>query len=129
VGALPVWRVPATRSRVIDPAEATAEIRLATGRFVDEVRAIPGAVEVIVHDPRDADEFAEYERLAAEVAAELRADGRDDLVELIESNLFGLQIDPAVSPALQRKVDRMLELGTPTAVFVLPPPGGEGSGT
>lgn len=128
VGALPVWRVPATRSRVIDPAEATAEIRLATGRFVDEVRAIPGAVEVIVHDPRDADELAEYDLLAVEVAAELRADGRDDLVELIESNLFGLQIDPAVSPALQRKVDRMLELGTPTAVFVLPAPGATGSG-
>jgi hypothetical protein len=124
VGALPVWRVPATPSRTIDPATATAEVRLATGSYVDEVRALPGAVEVVVHDPRDADERAEYERLEREVADALRADGRDDLVALLDTNLFGLQLDPAVAPALQRKVDRMLELGTPIAVFILPPGAG-----
>ncbi len=123
VGALPVWRVPATPSRTVDPAAVTAEVRLATGVFVDEVRALPGAVEVVVHDPRDAEGRAEYERLEREVADALRADGLDDLVPLLETNLFGLQLDPAVSPTLQRKVDRMLELGTPMAVFILPPEG------
>lgn len=121
VGALPVWRVPATPRRVVDPATATAEVRLATGVYVDEVRALPGAVEVITYDPRDADEFAEYTRLEAEVVDGLTATGRADLVPLLDTNLFGLQLDPAVSPELQRKVNRMLELGTTTAVFVLPP--------
>jgi hypothetical protein len=121
VGALPVWRVPATPRRVVDPGDATAEIRLATGVFVDEARAVPGAVEVITYDPRDADERAEYERLAQEVVDGLTADGLGNLLELLDTNLFGLQLDPAVSPELQQKVNRMLELGTTTAVFVLPP--------
>lgn len=121
VGALPTWRVPATPTRIVDPAEATAEVRLATGVYVDQVRAIAGAEEVLVYDPRDAGELAEYLRLEREVVEGLMIDGLDDLVPLLQTNLFGLQIDPAVSPALQRKVDRMLELGTLTAVFVLPP--------
>ena len=121
VGALPTWRVPATPTRIVDPAEATAEVRLATGVYVDQARAIAGAEEVLVYDPRDAGELAEYLRLEREVVEGLMIDGLDDLVPLLQTNLFGLQIDPAVSPALQRKVDRMLELGTLTAVFVLPP--------
>jgi len=121
VGALPTWRVPATPTRIVDPAEATAEVRLATGVYVDQVRAIAGAEEVLVYDPRDAGELAEYLRLEREVVEGLMIDGLDDLVPLLQTNLFGLQIDSAVSPALQRKVDRMLELGTLTAVFVLPP--------
>lgn len=121
VGALPVWRVPATPSRVVDPADATAEVRLATGVYVDAVAALPGAEEVVRYDPRDPDELAEYEQLQGELEAGLTAAGLEPLIALIDTNLFGLQLDPAVSPELQRVVDRMLELGTPTAVFVLPP--------
>ena len=46
--------------------------------------------------------------------------GLDDLVPLIESNLFGVQLDPRVPVELQEIVDRLLELGTPTAVFLVP---------
>ena len=46
--------------------------------------------------------------------------GQAELLSLIGTNLFGLQLDPRVSPELQRVVNRMLELGQPEAVFVSP---------
>jgi hypothetical protein len=121
VGVLDPWRVPVTPQRVVPPGAATAELRLVTGRFVDETRALPGAVELAYVDPRTSSEVDEYDQLADEVRSELVAAGLDDLVPLLESNLFGLQIAPGVTPRTQSKVDRMLSLGGPTAVFVLPP--------
>lgn len=121
VGVPFTWRVPVTRQRVIEFDEADAEVRLATGFYIDEVRAVPGAELVLEYDPRDEAELAEYERIEAEVTASLTGAGLDDLVPLLETNLFGLQLDPRVSAEVQEQVDRLLELGTPTAVFVLPP--------
>jgi hypothetical protein len=76
---------------------------------------------VLEYDPRDATELAEYDRIEAEVTASLTAAGLVDLVPLLETNLFGVQLDPRVATEVQAQVDRLLELGTPTAVFVLPP--------
>lgn len=126
VGVLDPWRVPVTPQRVVSAGEATAELRLVTGRFVDETRVLPGAVELVAVDPRSEAEVEEFDALAASVVADLRAAGLDDLVPLLDTNLFGLQIAPGVSPATQAKVDRMLTLGGPTAVFVLPPSGEDG---
>jgi hypothetical protein len=106
---------------VIEFDDADAEVRLATGFYIDEVQAVPGAELVLEYDPRDAAELAEYERIEADVTAALVSAGLDELVPLLESNLFGVQLDPRVSTDVQEHVDRLLELGTPTAVFVLPP--------
>jgi hypothetical protein len=125
VGVPNTWRVPVTPHRVLDPASATADVRLVTGFYIDEIAAVPGAEQVIVFDPRDAGELAEYAQLEAEVTASLTNSGLDDLVPLLTSNLFGLQLDPRVSTEDQRRVNTMLELGTPTAVFILPPGSGE----
>ena len=121
VGVPFTWRVPVTRQRVIEFDQADAEVRLATGFYIDEVRAVPGAELVLEYDPRDATESAEYDRIEAEVTASLTAAGLVDLVPLLETNLFGVQLDPRVATEVQAQVDRLLELGTPTAVFVLPP--------
>ena len=67
------------------------------------------------------DQLAEFTRLRREVVAELRADGLDDLVPTIDSNLFGASINERVSRAAQRRMARMLELGEPTAMFIAPP--------
>jgi hypothetical protein len=56
------------------------------------------------------------------VATDLLAAGLDDLVPSMDTNLFGVQLDPRVSPALQRSIARMLELGERTAVFIAPLP-------
>jgi hypothetical protein len=121
VGVPDTWRVPVTRQRVLAPGEATAELRLATGVYIDTVAALPGAVEVARFEPRDADEMDEYRQLDAEVRAGLSALGLDDLAPMLDDNLFGLQLSPDLPVALQEQVNRMLFLGTTTAVFVLPP--------
>jgi hypothetical protein len=114
------WRVPVTEHRTAPSSRIDAEIRLATGVRIEEVAALPGAEKVVEYDPRNTDELAEYANLEEAVRTELLRDGLGDLVPLLDTNLFGLQIDPRVSIPIQRKVDRMLELGTRTAVFILP---------
>jgi hypothetical protein len=121
VGVPDTWRVPVTPQRVIPFAAATAEIRLATGFYIDQVGALPGAVEIALHDPRSPAELVEHEQLTAEITAALTAAGNDDLIGMLDTNLFGLQVDPRVAPHVQRMVDRLLHLGGPTAVFILPP--------
>jgi hypothetical protein len=120
VGVLDTWRVPVTHHRVIDPAAATAEVRLATGFYIDTVAVLPGAELVIEIDPRDEGELAEYARIEADVRDALVQSGADDLVPLLETNLFGVQLDPRVPVDVQQQVNRLLELGTPTAVFIVP---------
>ena len=50
----------------------------------------------------------------------LGALGFDDMVPLVDDNLFALAVDARLPAELRREVDEMLALGTPTAVFVLP---------
>jgi len=114
--------VPFTEHRVLDsPTEADATVFLATGAFIEDVRALPGVVEVAFVDPRDAEERAEFDRLHAEVVADLEDAGLDDLVPVVDRNLFGVSIDERVGAATQRAMARMLELGQPAAVFIAPP--------
>jgi hypothetical protein len=106
---------------VIEPANATAVVQFATGSYIQHWRDTPTAVEVANKDLRTPGERAEFDRLHAELTASLQALALDDLVELIDVNLFGVQLDPRVPPRLQRTVNRMLEIGEPTAVFIVPP--------
>ena len=75
---------------------------------------------MVEYDPRSAAEVAEYDQLAAAVTEALVSDGADDLVPLLDTNLFGVQLDPRVPPDVQQMVDRMLHLGGPAAVFIVP---------
>jgi hypothetical protein len=120
VGVPDPWRVPVTEHRVLEPREATAEIHFATGSYIAEWRARPDAAEVAYVEPRDADELAEYQQLEASLVAELDAGGMSDLVALVTTNLFGIQLDPRVPMEVQQVVDRMLHLGQPAAVFIVP---------
>jgi hypothetical protein len=120
VGVPNTWRVPVTPQRVIPPDRAAAEIRLATGVYIDTVRALPGAVEVIDYDPRTAADLAEYERLRTSITEALTTAGDADLLDMLDTNLFGLQVNDRVPPRVQQMVDRLLHLGGPTAVFIVP---------
>lgn len=121
VGLLPVFRVPATEHRTVEPGEATAVVELATGRFVDERREDPRALEVIRVDPRSPDDIERFEALRSRVLAELEAAELEDLVDAVDGNLFGAAVDPRVPDVTRRRMDEMLKIGLPTSVFVLPP--------
>lgn len=125
-GAPYTWRVPITEHRVIDVDDADVVVQFVTGAYLDQWRSEPSAVEVATFEPRTPEEQAEYEGLRIELMrglAQLPIDVAryDDLVTMAEFNLFGVQLDPLVPPELQRIVNRMLELGQPTAVFLVPP--------
>lgn len=120
VGVAYAWRVPVTPQRVLRAGDSTAEVHLATGKFIDEWRAKPGVTEVAFIEPRDANQLARYNNLRAGAIAELKRLGLGDLVDEIDSNLFSVQLDPRVPPSLQATIDQMLLLGQPTAVFIAP---------
>jgi hypothetical protein len=115
------WRVPVTHHRVCDAGDVDGEIKLAVGVYVERWREVPEARELAASDPRDAGQRAEYERLRAEVAAALEEEGLDDLVPSLDGNLFGASLDPRLPDGAREDIERMLELGSPGAVFLVPP--------
>jgi len=116
-----LFQVPITHHRVIEASDATAQVVIATGPFVEELRGQPGAVEVAFHDPRTPADVARADALRAEAVAELRAAGLDDVAEVVGTNLFGAAVDPRVPDEVRRMLDEVLAIGGPTAVFVTPP--------
>jgi hypothetical protein len=122
-GVYDPWRVPATQHRVIPPDQATAEVILVTGGYVDVLRADDRVIEVASVDPRTPEQRAEFDELRRELLAEIRARGLDDLVPLVDSNLFGVRIDLRLPADVQELANRMLDLGVETAVFIGAPGG------
>ncbi len=120
VGVDPTFRVPVTPQRVLDRNAADAEIHLSTGSYIDQWRAEPDAVEVAYIDLRTPDEVAEYDTLHQEVLDGLVAAGLDDVVPLVDTNLFGASLDPRLPFAVQTAMARMLIIGQPAAVFITP---------
>ena len=47
--------------------------------------------------------------------------GTDDVVELVDSNLFAARLDERVPADVERMLNRMLVLGQETAIFIAPP--------
>ncbi|MFZ9481514.1 MAG: hypothetical protein ACO3AV_01360 [Ilumatobacteraceae bacterium] len=121
--ATTTYRVPMTPQRTIDPADTavTAEVVLVTGSYLEEWRGRVDVVEVAAYDPRTDSEREVFERLRSESIDRLREAGLDDLVEMIDLNLFGLSIDPRVPADVERRLSEMLVLGVEAAVFVVPP--------
>jgi hypothetical protein len=107
--------------RVRAPGDADAIVNYVIGEAnIDRWRADPTAVEVVFHEPRSAADLERYERLRDEVADGLRAEGLDDLVDVLDNKLFLVGIDPRVPAALTDKVAELMDLGLPAAVFVAP---------
>jgi hypothetical protein len=121
VGVPNTWRVPVTKHRVYEVGEVDAEVKLAVGAFVERWRAVASARELAFSDPRDAEERAEYDRLHDEVAAELDRDGLGEMVPLLDGNLFGASLDPRIDDGEREGMERMLELGSPAALFLVAP--------
>ena len=83
---------------------------------------MPDAVEVATYDPRTDAQRAEYAEVRARFVERLSAEGLGELVELVDTNLFGISVDTRLSTADQADLSRLIELGQPMAVFIAPAP-------
>ena len=119
--AYDTFRVPVTPQRITDPAHATAEVALVTGKYIDEWRARPGVVEVAYFEPRSEVELAEFAQLREDSMALLHEAGLDDVAALVDTNLMGARLDPRLPAVAEPMLVRMLVLGEATAVFIAPP--------
>jgi hypothetical protein len=114
--------VPVTDHRVGPRADAAAQIHLATGGYIDAWREVPEAVEVASFDARSPEEKEEYAAVRARLIDRLETEGSSDLVPLVDTNLFGMSVDPRLTDADQADLTRLIDLGQPMVVFIAPPP-------
>jgi hypothetical protein len=112
--------VPNTKYRTIDPRTATAEVHFATGVHIAPWESMPDAVKVVEVDPRTPAEVRRFESLRAEAIRQLEAQGNDEVVPLVDQNLFGASIQRSVPSSTRKLLAEMLDLGLPTAVFIAP---------
>jgi hypothetical protein len=121
VRAEEAFRPGATRYHVIDARTPSLEVHLATGPDIANWRRDSRFTQVASFDPRSDAERAEFDRLHADVAADLRRAGLGDLVAQIDDNLFMLALAPRVPVSTRTLISHMLDLGMPMAVFIGPP--------
>ena len=69
--------------------------------------------------PAQRDQFA---ATRSRLIDRLTSEGAADLVPLVDTNLFGMSVDPRLSAADQRDLTTLIDLGQPMAVFLAPPP-------
>ncbi len=121
VGVIEGLGAIATTQRVVQEADATDRVQIATGRYVDVWRSIAGAREVAFYDPRSTEARSRFEQLRAEVIGLLEEQGLGDVVPAVDSNLFAVSIHPKAGRDIRGRVEEMLRLGVPMAVFITPP--------
>lgn len=122
VGALDVARLQVRDHRVVDPAEADAEIHVAFGvGAVDRARTHPGAREIAFVDPRTEAQRQDYTTLRARLIEGLRGAGLDELVPEVDQNLFAVSAHPELPPDLAAPVYIMGTMPQPLSVLVWEP--------
>ena len=120
VAADPYFHVPVTDHRTRERAASIAQIQLATGSYIDAWRQVPGAVEVATYEPRTVGQRLEFAATRRRLLERLASEGLDDVVPLVDTNLFGAALDPRLSPDDQADFTTLLDLGQPMAVFIAP---------
>jgi hypothetical protein len=122
VGVHPTWRVPATPHRVFPPGSYDGEVHVISGGWIARWPGIhPEAEQLLVHDHRTAAERDRFDQLDARVVARLTALGRTDLLDTVDTNLFGASLDPALPADVVADLSEMLLIGEPLAIFLAPP--------
>lgn len=107
--------------RVRAAQDATARIVLASGGWIDRWADEPGATQVAFDDPRTPAVRAEFAVARDAAIEELRDAGRADLVDQVDTDLFNVALNEGVGSDVTLLLGRMLDIGVPVAVFVLPP--------
>lgn len=106
--------------RVLDASDADALVVYASGGWIEEVGAMDGAVQIALDDPRTPAERTEYAEVRAAAIEALRRTGRAELVERLDRDLFDVALNEGIEPEVAVLTGRMLDIGVPAAVFVLP---------
>jgi hypothetical protein len=122
VAADEFFHVPVTDHRTRPRGEADAQIHLATGGYVDAWRDVQDAVVVAEYDPRTTEQREEYAEVRTRLIARLQDEGLEDLVPLVDTNVFGISTDTRVSTADHADLARLIEIGQPMVVFIAPAP-------
>lgn len=120
VGVHPTWHVPATEHRVRRSGEYDAEIHFVSGAWIDDWRGRPGHLEIVHHDGRTPAERARFGELETRVRERLIEIGREDLVPVMERNIFGASLAPGLPTDVAADLDEMLGLGEEISVFLAP---------
>lgn len=105
-----------------EPAEwADAQLHLATGGYVERWEAVPEAVRIASYDPRTPAQLDDYQTARVRLAQRFEAEGLGELIDQIDTNLFGLAIDTRLSDADLADLSVLIDIGQPMAVFAAPP--------
>lgn len=110
----------ATRHRVLDPTEATAEVHLAVGPEIDKWSANADTRRVAYVDTRTAAQRTQFGRLRSEVLRELQAAHQSALIAEVDNSLFASIFDTRLPAHVRALMQRMFAIGLPAAVFVGP---------
>jgi hypothetical protein len=108
--------------RVVSTDEVAAYVHLAGGKFIEAVGAQPGAEQVAYADVRTPSERTEYDRLREQLIGRLTAAELTDLVPLVDENVWAFRYNPRLDQRVADLAERMIEIGVPYAVIVLPAP-------
>lgn len=92
---------------------------VASGDAIARWDGDPSAVEVARADVRTADERRLAMRTRAALTTELQAAGRDELVPVVDTNVFAVAVDPRVPTRVRDLAHALDALGGPAAVFLV----------
>ena len=104
--------------RVGNRGDADAELHVITGPAIIRWQRFTSAKQLAYVDNRTAAEQAEYTRTQRQVFDEIGVQHPDWNAE---TPMFAIMSDPLLSAAGHRRVDRLVNLGQPTAVFLTAP--------
>jgi hypothetical protein len=106
--------------RAVRDAPVDRVIVVATGAAIAQWQEVPRAREIAQLDARTPAERAEAIRVRRRLVRVLQRDDLDDLVPVIDENLYGVAFDPRLDAEAQDLVARLGALGAPAAVFLTP---------
>jgi hypothetical protein len=118
VGVAPPMGAGAVEHRVLPASEADGEVHMSVGPDIPIWQSRPDATMIAYADPRTDEERARFEQARRDSIAALRAEGRDDLVELVDLAPFMLFLDESLSAETRAAIAPLGDLGQPLAVFV-----------
>lgn len=125
VGVDDFLRVEMRPHRVLEEDRASAALWVVTGEGIDRWRALADSEdsevsELVYVEPRSDDEIERSEQLRAELKADLAEVGGEALSEQLDRNYWVARSDPAVDQELRDRIDQLVSMGLPTAVFLAP---------
>ena len=118
----PAYRAIVRSQRIVPKEDATGVVHYSVGEAdIAKWRNLPGVTMVGRDDPRTPAQRREATRLHRLVLRQLRAAGLADLVPSYEGNVFAVSLAPGLPASIRRNMQRELDIGRASAVFIGPP--------